>query len=44
MFQTASHLKKSLQSDTKQIKIVGRNLNERWAAKRLHGQFLRNLD
>jgi hypothetical protein len=45
LFHTATNLKKSLQSDTKQIKTtIARNLKERWEAKRLHGQFPRSLD
>jgi hypothetical protein len=36
---------KSLQSDMSQIKTtIARKLKERWEAKRLHGQFPRNLD
>jgi hypothetical protein len=43
--QTATRFKKSLQSDTKQIKdTIARNLKEMWKEKRLHGQFPRSLD
>jgi hypothetical protein len=45
LFHTATNLRKSLQSDTKQIKTtIARNLKEIWEAKRLHGQFPRSLD
>jgi hypothetical protein len=45
LFQTATSLQKSLQSNMKQIKTkIARNLKERWEVKRLHGQFPRSLD
>jgi hypothetical protein len=37
--QTANNLKKSFQSDKKEIKNTAQNLKDRWEAKRLHGQF-----
>jgi hypothetical protein len=45
LLQTATNFKKSLQSDTKQIKnTIARNVKKRWEAKRLCGQFPRNLE
>jgi hypothetical protein len=45
LFQTANTFKKSLQSDTKQIKYTAAwDLKERWEVKRLHGQFPHSLD
>jgi hypothetical protein len=45
LFQTATNFKKSLQSDTKQIKdTTAHNLKERWEAKTLHGKFPHSLD
>jgi hypothetical protein len=44
LFQTATNLQKSFQSDTKQIKsTTAGNLKERWEAKRLHGQSPQSL-
>jgi hypothetical protein len=45
LLQTANKIKKSFQSETKQItNLITQNIKGQWEDKRMHGQFPRSLD